>query len=213
MVNRENIFKIIAFFLIVISISLNFKVWVYDYTFLGYNYYSKKISIKPTLITTMISLFLFGGYIIRNLNEILNDFIKILFFIIDIIFFSGFIAMFADGKTNIFGFSSQGLILVMVALMWIGLKSLLRYILLVFVASSTLFISQINEAMGFFGTIYILCAFFSFAIQIYTNIFPNITNFKSEFFGPTKEGREDQDIQLVKYNKFYILLYYLNSFN
>ena len=198
MVNRENIFKIIAFFLIVISISLNFKVWVYDYTFFGYNYYSKKISIKPTLITTMISLFLFGGYIIRNLNEILNDFIKILFFIIDIIFFSGFIAMFADGKTNIFGFSSQGLILVMVALMWIGVKSLLRYILLVFVASSTLFISQINEAMGFFGTIYILCAFFSFAIQIYTNIFPNITNFKSEFFGPTKEGREDQDIQLVE---------------
>ena len=129
----------------------------------------------------MISLFLFGGYIIRNLNEILNDFIKILFFIIDIIFFSGFIAMFADGKTNIFGFSSQGLILVMVALMWIGLKSLLRYILLVFVASSTLFISQINEAMSFFGTIYILCAFFSFAIQIYTNIFPNITNFKYEF--------------------------------
>ena len=161
----------------------------------------------------MISLFLFGGYIIRNLNEILNDFIKILFFIIDIIFFSGFIAMFADGKTNIFGFSSQGLILVMVALMWIGVKSLLRYILLVFVASSTLFISQINEAMGFFGTIYILCAFFSFAIQIYTNIFPNITNFKSEFFGPTRGGREDQDIQLVKYNKFYILLYYLNLFN
>ena len=198
MVNRENIFKIIAFFLIVISISLNFKVWVYDYTFFGYNYYSKKISIKPTLITTMISLFLFGGYIIRNLKEILNDFIKILFFIIDIIFFSGFIAMFADGKTNIFGFSSQGLILVMVALMWIGLKSLLRYILLVFVASSTLFISQINEAMGFFGTIYISCAFFSFAIQIYTNIFPNITNFKSEFFGPTREGREDQDIQLVE---------------
>ena len=198
MVNRENIFKIIAFFLIAISISLNFKVWVYDYTFLGYNYYSKKISIKPTLITTMISLFLFGGYIIRNLKEILNDFIKILFFIIDIIFFSGFIAMFADGKTNIFGFSSQGLILVMVALMWIGVKSLLRYILLVFVASSTLFISQINEAMGFFGTIYVLCAFFSFAIQIYTNIFPNITNFKYEFFGPTKEGREDQDIQLVE---------------
>ena len=120
----------------------------------------------------MISLFLSGGYIIRNLNEILNVFIKILFFIIDIIFFSGFIAMFADGKTNIFGFSSQGLILVMVALMWIGLKSLLRYILLVFVASSTLFISQINEAMGFFGTIYILCAFFSFAIQIYSLISP-----------------------------------------
>lgn len=199
MAKRENIFKIIALFLIVISISLNFKIWVYDYTFYGYTYYSKNINIKPGLITTMISLFLFGGYIIRNINEILKDFIKIIFFIIDIIFFSGFIAMFADGKTNIFGFSSQGLILVMVALMWIGMKSLLRYIFLVFVASSTLFISQINEAMGFFGTIYILCAFFSFAIQIYTNIFPNITNFKSEFFGLTRrDDQEDQDIQLVE---------------
>lgn len=199
MVKRENIFKIIALFLIVISISLNFKIWVYDYTFYGYTYYSKNINIKPGLITTMISIFLFGGYIIRNINEILKDFIKIIFFIIDIIFFSGFIAMFADGKTNIFGFSSQGLILVMVALMWIGMKSLLRYIFLVFVASSTLFISQINEAMGFFGTIYILCAFFSFAIQIYTNIFPNITNFKSEFFGLTRrDDQEDQDIQLVE---------------
>ena len=199
MVKRENIFKIIALFLIVISISLNFKIWVYDYTFYGYTYYSKNINIKPCLITNMISIFIFGGYIIRNINEILKDFIKIIFFIIDIIFFSGFIAMFADGKTNIFGFSSQGLILVMVALMWIGMKSLLRYIFLVFVASSTLFISQINEAMGFFGTIYILCAFFSFAIQIYTNIFPNITNFKSEFFGLTRrDDQEDQDIQLVE---------------
>jgi len=59
----------------------------------------------------MISLFIFGGYIIRNINEILSDIIKIVFCIIDIIFFSGFIALFADGKTNIFGFSSQGLLL------------------------------------------------------------------------------------------------------
>jgi len=197
MLKRENILKIIAFFLIFISICFNFKVWIYDYTLLSYNIYSKKINIQPTLITTMISLFLFGGYIIRNINEILSDIIKILFCLIDIIFFSGFIAIFADGKTNIFGFSSQGLILVMIALMWIGMKSLLRYIILAFVASSTLFISQINEAMGFYGTIYILCAFFSFSIQIYTNIFPNATNFKSEFFGQTKENKEDQDVELV----------------
>ena len=196
MVRRENIFKIIAFILICISICFNFKVWIYNYTIFGKKIFSKKINIKPTLITTMISLFLFGGYIFRNLKEILSDLIKIVFCVIDIIFFSGFIAMFADRKTNIFGFSSQGILLVMIALMWLGMKSLLRYILLVFVASSTLFISQINEAMGFFGTIYILCAFFSFSIQIYTNIFPNVGNFKSEFFGQKKEKRVVQGIEL-----------------
>ena len=107
MLKRENIFKIIAFFLISISIGFNFKVWIYKHHY----FFSNEINIQPTLITTMISLFIFGGYIIRNINEILSDIIKIVFCIIDIIFFSGFIALFADGKTNIFGFSSQGLLL------------------------------------------------------------------------------------------------------
>ena len=131
----------------------------------------------------MISVFLFGGYIIRNMYDIFNDYLKIAFCIIDIIFFSGFIAMFASGETNILGFSSQGLLIMIIILMWIGLKSLLRYILLAFIASSILFISQINEAMGFFGAIYILSAFISFSIQIYTNILPNVTKLNSEFFG------------------------------
>ena len=181
------------FFLISISIGFNFKVWIYKHHY----FFSNEINIQPTLITTMISLFIFGGYIIRNINEILSDIIKIVFCIIDIIFFSGFIALFADGKTNIFGFSSQGLLLAMIALMWTGMKSLLRYIILAFVASSTFFISQISDVMGFFGSIYILCAFFSFSIQIYTNIFPNATNFQSEFFGQTKENKEDQDVELI----------------
>ena len=186
MESRENILKIIAFVLLCFSISLNFKVWVYDFTFLNIKY-SRKLYIQPSLISTMISLFLFGGFIIRNANDIFKDNLKIAFCVIDLFFFSGFIAMFADGKTNFLGFSSHSLLLLMIVLMWIGMKSLLRYILLAFISSSFFFIGQLNEAMGIFGALYILFAFFSFSIQIYTNIFPMVNNLNSEFFGSNKK--------------------------
>ena len=184
MISRENKFKIIAFILLVFSISLSFKGWIYDYKFLYIwkTSKSKYINIKPSLMTTLISLFLFGGYIIRNINLILNDNIKIIFCMIDMLFFSGFIAMFADKTTNFLGFSSQSLLLLMIILMWIGMKSFLRYIILAFVASSVFFVGQLNEVMGFFGELYILFAFLSFSIQIYINILPNYANIGSDFF-------------------------------
>ena len=56
MVSSENQLKILAFVLLAFSISLYFKTWIYDYTFLGIH--SKYIDIKPSLITTLIT-FLF----------------------------------------------------------------------------------------------------------------------------------------------------------
>ena len=192
MISREKTLIIIALVLVCLSISLNFKVWIYDYYWLYLIPSKKVIIIKPTLITTMISVFLLGGYIIRNINDIFNDVIKILFCIIDIIFFSGFIAMFANSKTNIFGFSSQGLLVMAIILMWLGLKSISRYVILSFISLSTLFISQLNEVMGFFGALYILFAFLSFSLKIYTNILPNVSNLKSEFFGEKKKQNDDE---------------------
>ena len=193
MVSRESKLKIVAFALLALSISLNFKTWVYDYTFLGYKYYSKFIDIKPSLITTLISFIFFGGYILRNVHEIFKDNIKIIFCVIDIIFFSGFIAMFADKNTNFLGFSSQTLLILIITLMWIGMKSLLRYIILAFITSSVYFLGQLNEAMGFFGALYIIFAFLSFSIQIYTNILPNYNKIPSEFFGQIKKEHKDED--------------------
>ena len=48
------------------------------------------------------------------------------------------------------------------------------------------FISKVNEAMGYYGAIYILSAFFSFAIQIYTNILPKVVFNEKEYFGKKK---------------------------
>ena len=197
MVSRENKFKLAAFILLFISICFNFKVWIIDYYFLGIFHSKKEIVIQPTLITTMISIFFFGGYIIRNVNDIFNDIVKIIFCALDILFFSGFIAMFSNGKTNFLGFSSQSVLLLIVISMWIGLKSLLRYIILAFIASSVHFIGQLSDAMGFFGALYILFAFLSFCIQIYTNILPNTSNINDDFFGEVKkENDENQEYEL-----------------
>ena len=198
---RKEIILIISFFLLLISISFNFCKWVYDYTIFGYKIYSQELNINPSFLTTLLSIFLFGGYILRNMEEIINDWKKILFSILDLLFFSGFIAMFANGNTNLLGFSSQSVLFFTVILIHVGIKSILRYIILIFIASSFLFISKVNEAMGIWGSIYILCAFISFIIQIYTNILPEIKITKYDYFSKKEEKDENYDDNYYDYNQ------------
>ena len=94
--------------------------------------------------------------------------------------------MFANGETNLLGFSSQSFLFLIIILIYTGINSLLRYIFLFFIASSFLFISKVNEAMGTLGSIYIICAFISFAFQIYTNILPKINFNQKDYFGGKK---------------------------
>ena len=176
------ILNIISITLLCTSIIFNLIKYSYHYS-IFYIEFTQEINIQPSLISTMISLLLFGGYIIRNINEVIIDKFKIIIYILDLIFFSGFISIFSNGKTNILGFSPQSVLFIMVILMLFGVRSFLRYFFLVFIACSFFFISKVNEAMGLFGSIYILCAFFSFAIQIYTNILPKVDFDDKEYFG------------------------------
>ena len=184
--NKDNILKIIAFILLSISISFNFKKYSYDKNFWGYKLYTQEIDIKPTLITTLFSLLIFGGYIVRNLNDIMDDYVKIVFYILDLIFFAGFISMTADSQTNFLGFSSQSFLLHLIILMWMGMRSIMRYVLLAYIGTSFMFLSRVNEAMGFKGSVYILLAFISFLIQIYTDILPRVHELNKEFCGEKK---------------------------
>ena len=193
MIKRKDKFKFAAFIFLCFSICFNFKEWIYKYQILLSFSKTKIINIQPTLITTLISIFFFGGYIIRNLDDIFNDYIRIIFCLIDILFFSGFIAMFSSSKTIILGISPQSILLLIVVSMWIGLKSILRYIILIFIVFSASFIGEVNEAMGFSGALYILFAFLSFSIQIYTNILPNVSNINYEFYGHAKKNNDENE--------------------
>ena len=186
---KQNILKLISFILLTISISFNFRQYSYEKYFWGYKLYTQQIEVKPTLITTLFSLLIFGGYIIRNINDLMEDYVKIIFYILDLIFFAGFISMTADSQINFLGFSSQSLLLHLVVLMWMGMRSIMRYVLVAFIGSSFMFLSRVNEAMGFNGSIYILFAFISFLIQIYTNILPNVPGINKEFYGEKISGK------------------------
>ena len=83
----KKIFKIISLILLIISICFNFSQWYYDYKIFGYKIYSQKINIKPSFITTLSSLLIFGGFIMRNIGFIINDIWNIVFYVLDIFFF------------------------------------------------------------------------------------------------------------------------------
>ena len=105
--------------------------------------------------------------------------------------------MFSSSETIILGISPQSILLLIVVSMWIGLKSILRYLILIFIAFSASFLGELNEAMGFWGALYILFAFLSFSIQIYTNILPNVSNINYEFYGHAKKNNDEhQDNKL-----------------
>ena len=105
--------------------------------------------------------------------------------------------MFSNSQTNVLGISSQSVLFVTVILMWIGVRSLLRYIIILFIACSFFFISKVNEAMGFYGSFYIIFSFASFVLQIYTNILPEISFEEKEFL-----GEKISDIIDNNYNPF-----------
>lgn len=182
---RDIILGILAFALLLISISFNFKHYKYIKTF-GFIYkYDVDIDLKPSLLSTTFAIFLFGGFIARNINEILKKEILFLFIIIDIIFFSGLISIFFSSKDTFLGFSPQALLLLAIIFMWVGMRCLTRYLLFALILISFFHISHVNDAMGFDGSLYILFAFLSFLIQMYLNVIPNtnIKSIKTDFIG------------------------------
>ena len=183
--NRERNLTIIAFTCLALSTSFNFRKYIYKNKILFFFNYTEELNLEPSLISTLISILLFGGYIIRNLDDILKANIKFIFCIFDLFFFSGLISVFVRSKDNFMGFSPQALLLLMITLMWLGMKSMIRYLFISFVSLTFLYVSHVNDAMGFDGCIYLLSAFVSFLIQLYLNILPksNDQTLQDDFYG------------------------------
>jgi hypothetical protein len=185
---RNDILQIASFILLTISTSFNFKQYIYKNKLLLIIPYTETLDLKPSLISTLLSILLFGGFIARNLKEIMDSNVKLLFMILDLLFFSGLISVFVRSKDNCFGFSPQAILLLIIVLMYLGMRSLIRYLLISFITLTFFHISHVNDAMGFDGCIYMLFAFISFLIQLYLNILPKNKNesITRDFFGEKK---------------------------
>ena len=103
--------------------------------------------------------------------------------------------MFTNGKTNILGFSSQSVLAIAIVLMLFGIRSILRYVLIVLIGCSIFFISKVNDAMGAWGMFYIIFAFGSFLIQAYTNILPSSIFENKHYFVESNDNNVKADYQ------------------
>ena len=192
----DNCFNITAsFVLLFISIGISFYDWENTIKY-SIKIYFSKFSIQPKLTSIMIDILLFGGYIIRNTDELMKDNKKKVFYILDFLFFWGNISMFTNGKIYVFFFSVQSILFVTVILMWLAARFLLKYVLLSFVACSFFLWPKANKVYGFYGDIYILFALLSFLIQSKIGIFPEIKMKKNEYWNLDKND-EDNNYQLL----------------
>ena len=195
----DNCFNITAsFVLLFISIGISFYDWENTVK------YSIKInlsefSIEPKDTSFIIDILLFGGYIIRNTDELMKDNKKKVFYILDFLFFWGNISMFTNGKIYVFFFSVQSILFVTVILMWLAARFLLKYVLLSFVACSFFLWPKANKVYGFYGDIYILFALLSFLIQSKIGIFLEIKMKKNEYWDLDKNN-EDNNYHLFNPN-------------
>ena len=171
MSKREEGLRLIAFSLIILSIYLNFK----EYYYKSYYLFNHTLDLKPTAITTMVSILTFGGFMIRNLDAIFNDYFKMIFYALDIFFYAGLLTVF-NSKETFLGISCQSFLYLMVVITYIGMKSIIRYLYVIYIALSVFRISIVNQAMGVEGSLYILSAFFSILIQMHLNILPRVKN-------------------------------------
>ena len=98
-----------------------------------------------------------------------------IFYALDIFFYAGLLTVF-NSKETFLGISCQSFLYLMVVMTWIGMKSIIRYLYVIYIALSVFRISAVNQAMGVEGSIYILSAFFSILIQMHLNILPKVKN-------------------------------------
>ena len=194
--DNRNCLKItVSLVLIFISIGISFYDWENTNKY-SIKIYFSKFSIQPKLTSIMIDILLFGGYIIRNTDELMEDNIKKCFCVTDFLFFWGNISMFTNEKIYVLFFSAQSILFVNVILMWLAARFLLRYILLSFVACSIFLLPKASEVYGFYGVIYIIFALLSFKIQADIGIFPEIKMKKNEYWNLDKND-EDNNYQLL----------------
>ena len=197
--DNSNCLKItVSFVLIFISIGISCYDWE-SITKYSVPINVKEFNIKPKPSSIIIAILLFGGYIIRNTDELMKDNKKKMFYILDFFFFCGNISMFTNGKIYVFSFSAQSILFVTVILMWSAGRFLLRYVLLSFVAWSLFLLDKASEVYGFYGEIYILFSLLSFFIQDNIGIFPEIKMKKNEYWN-LDEDNEDNNYNLLNPN-------------
>ena len=161
----------------------------------------------------MFSLLVTMGYAlslkVRNNIHIISKPKYIILHLLDILFFSSLISVFASNKyikLPLYGdtnFTSQTFCTLLLVFSWMGIKAINIFIFPVVAYLSLSRIGEVNKAMGEFGTFYLLFSYISIILQIieYQKLNRGFQNFFSEFrneYGFSYLNQTPFDLETIK---------------
>ena len=207
---KENGLIIVAAILMIISVIIACQSYSYHKDGFILPFINKEIggkdtveTLMPNMLSTMLAIVLYGGVIVRNSYEIFKKPSKIILSVVNILFLSSLITIFIekDFKIPFLDLSGYAILILTIALSWIGMKAVSGYAWIILLIASLGQITRINIAMGFAGVLYILCAYVSIGMQIASRyLVLDKDAFRTEFFnvGNAIKGDINQSIESTK---------------
>jgi len=184
-----NIKEKIAFALIVESVMISYQKFYYTTT--SWYFWTKEVevTIAPNMFSLVTSMSYSLSLIIRNKIKVSDRPKNLLMHLANLLFFASLISVFVSnnyfyiplsGPTNITAQTFSGFL---IALSWIGVKSINMIIYPTLAFLSMYRIGEVNKAMGKIGNVYLLCSYFSLILQFFSdgNIEQKCKNFFNEF--------------------------------
>jgi hypothetical protein len=165
----------------------------------------KTISIQATFVTAVAAVFLYGSYIVRY-NFFKKETAEQVFFsiiqsVVNIWALAGLCSILAGNEVwsiPLINISSSTFLLLVVLLSWIGARSIAGFLWVALIIIDISHLTEINNAMGLYGALYIIFMFISLLLQMSDIV--HLEDFKNDFLGGAKKAGQTvtRDIKASK---------------
>ena len=207
----------IAMALIAESVLISFKKFYYCYKRTDWFFFipwgeieiKEEVNISPNMFSLLVTMGYALSLKVRNNIHIISKPKYIILHLLDILFFSSLISVFASNKyikLPLYGdtkFTSQTFCTLLLVFSWMGIKAINIFIFPVVAYLSLSRIGEVNKAMGEFGIFYLLFSYTSIILQIadYEKLNGGFQNFFNELrneYGFPYLNQTPLDLETIK---------------
>lgn len=166
--------KIVCLVLLVVCLLISFKQ--HSNTFLGI--FSSSFSFNPALISTIVALALVCPLYLRGIMPWKKNVYTLLGSVLAILVLASFIELLKGGNGND---ELYYLVALSIVLSWVGIRGIAGLSWIITIAVGSFYLIDHSDALGFFGSVYILSGFFG--IALFTGLNPGelMNSFKTEY--------------------------------
>lgn len=166
------IWEILAIILMIIPVVLSLQSFQREYLTITGGKERQILSIAPSMLSVLYAICLHGVLFARGIGKYFVSGFTIVLNVLNILWTASFVSIFISSKTFNIPFinqpiSSQVLMMIAIALSLISMRVISGYIWVVLAFLAVFRLAAINEAMGFWGVAYAICAYVSIGIQIW----------------------------------------------